>query len=125
MASAFYLMGECTGMSAEIKRTLLQTSPIPDVPGWETRLFLVEYPPGADVSGHSHPVVGLGYVLEGSVVSAFDDDKPETFVAGQSFIDAASFHCVSRNGSDTEPLRFLIAYAVKTGEPNTVWPEQG
>lgn len=112
-------------MNAEIKRTLLQTSPIAEMPGWETRLFLVEHPPGADASGHSHPVVGLGYVLEGSVVSAFDDNQPETFAAGQSFKDAASFHRVSRNGSETERLRFLIAYAVKTGEPNTVWPQQG
>ena len=112
-------------MGVEIKRTLLQTSPIAKLPGWETRLFLVEYPPGADGSGHSHPVVGLGYVLEGSVVSAFDDDEPETFIAGQSFMDAASLHRVSRNGSATEPLRFLIAYAVKTGEPNTVSPQRG
>jgi quercetin dioxygenase-like cupin family protein len=111
-------------MSAEIERMLLQISPIADVPGWETRLFLIEYPPGADASGHSHPVVGLGYVLEGSVISAFDDDELETFVAGQSFTDAASFHRISRNGSSTEPLRFLIAYAVKTGEPNTVWPSK-
>lgn len=111
-------------MSAEITRTLLQTSPIADLPGWETRLFLVEYPPGADASGHSHPVVGLGYVLKGSVVSAFDDDEPETFVPGQSFIDAASFHRISRNGSATQRLRFLITYAVKMGEPNTVWPDK-
>jgi quercetin dioxygenase-like cupin family protein len=111
-------------MSAEIKRMLLQISPIADVPGWETRLFLIEYPPGADASGHSHPVVGLGYVLEGSVISAFDDDELETFVAGQSFTDAASFHRISRNGSSTEWLRFLIAYAVKAGEPNTVWPQE-
>jgi quercetin dioxygenase-like cupin family protein len=111
-------------MSAEIERMLLQISPIADVPGWETRLFLIEYPPGADASGHSHPVVGLGYVLEGSVISAFDDDEPETFVAGQSFTDAASFHRISRNGSSTEWLRFLIAYAAKAGEPNTVWPQE-
>jgi quercetin dioxygenase-like cupin family protein len=112
-------------MSAEIKRTLLQTSPVTGLEGWETRLFLIEYPPGADGSGHSHPVEGLGYVLEGSVVSAFDEGEPETFVAGQSFIDAACFHRVSRNGSNTDWLRFLISYAVKIGEPNTTWPQQG
>jgi quercetin dioxygenase-like cupin family protein len=110
-------------MSKEITRVLLQSSPIAEMPGWETRLFLIEYPPGADGSGHSHPVVGLGYVLEGSVVSAFDEDEVETFTAGQSFRDAASFHRVSRNGSETEPLRFLISYAVKIGEPNTVGPK--
>ena len=112
-------------MSSAITRTLLQSSPIAETSGWETRLFLVEYPPGADASGHSHPVVGLGYVLEGSVVSAFDNDESETFVAGQSFLDPASLHRISRNGSQTEPLRFLISYAVKIGEPNTVWPQQG
>jgi quercetin dioxygenase-like cupin family protein len=112
-------------MSAEVKRTLLQTSLIAGMPGWETRLFLIEYPPGADGSGHSHPVEGLGYVLEGSIISAFDDDTPETFVAGQSFKDAASFHRVSRNASATEWMRFVIAYSVKIGEPNTTWPQQG
>ena len=112
-------------MSSAITRTLLQSSPIAETSGWETRLFLVEYPPGADASGHSHPVVGLGYVLEGSVVSAFDNDEPETFVAGHSFLDPASFHRISRNGSQTEPLRFLVSYAVEIGEPNTVWPQQG
>jgi quercetin dioxygenase-like cupin family protein len=124
-ASAFYVWENVSEMSTEIKRTLLESSPIAEMPGWETRLFLIEYPPGGDGSGHSHPVVGLGYVLEGSVLSAFDDDEVETFKAGQSFVDSASFHRVSRNGSETEPLRFLISYAVRIGEPNTVSPKQG
>jgi quercetin dioxygenase-like cupin family protein len=111
------------GMSAEMTRKLLETSPVDGMPGWETRLFLITYPPGADGSGHSHPVVGLGFMLEGSIISAFDDDEEEVITAGQSFIDRASFHRVSRNASDTEPLSFLIAYTVRTGEPNTTWPQ--
>ena len=87
------------------------------------RLFLITYPPGADASNHSHPVVGVGTVLEGTIVSAFDDDPEETFTAGQSFTDRASFHRISRNGSEPDPLKFLIAYTVREGEPNTVWPE--
>jgi quercetin dioxygenase-like cupin family protein len=111
-------------MSAEVTRELLQTSPVADSPDWELRLFLITYPPGADASNHSHPVVGLGYVLEGTMVSAFDDDPEETFVAGQSFMDLASFHRISRNGSSREALKFLIAYTVRKGEPNTVWPQR-
>jgi quercetin dioxygenase-like cupin family protein len=110
------------GMSVEVTRELLQTSPIEGMPGWETRLFLITYPPGADASNHSHPVAGIGLVLEGTMVSAFDDDPEETFTANQSFSDRASFHRVSQNGSQTEPMKFVIAYAVRQGEPNTVWP---
>ena len=111
-------------MSTEVTRVLLETSPVDGMPGWETRLFHITYPPGADGSGHSHPVVGLGLVLEGTMVSAFDDDAEETFTAGQSFMDRASFHRVSRNGSQTEPMKFVIAYTVRVGEPNTVWPQK-
>lgn len=111
-------------MSSEITRELLQTAAVEGMPGWETRLFLITYPAGVDGSGHSHPVPGLGYVLEGTMVSAFDDDVEEIIIAGQGFQDKASFHRVSRNGSATEPMRFVIAYTVKMGEPNTTWPSK-
>ena len=107
-------------MSAEITRKLLQCSPVEGMPGWETRLFHIHYPPGAE-SQHSHPVVGIGYVLQGTMVTAFDDDPEEIVHAGESFQDKASFHRVSRNASATEPMTFLIAYTVKTGEPNTTF----
>jgi quercetin dioxygenase-like cupin family protein len=110
-------------MTAEITRELLQTSPVEGMPGWEMRLFLITYPPGADASNHSHPVVGIGLILEGTMISAFDNDPEEIFVAGQSFRDPPSFHRVSRNGSLTQPMKFVIAYTVKEGLPNTVWPQ--
>ena len=106
----------------DITRELLQTAPVEGVPGWETRLFLITYPAGADGSGHSHPVPGIGCVLEGTMVSAFDDDVEEVITAGHSFQAKASFHRVSRNGSTTEPMRFVIAYTQRADEPNTTWP---
>lgn len=111
-------------MGFEITRELLQTAAVESMPGWETRLFLITYPAGADGSGHSHPVPAIGYVLKGTMVSAFDDDAEEFILSGQGFQDRASFHRVSRNGSATEPMQFLIAYTIKTGEPNTTWPSE-
>ena len=111
-------------MATNITRELLQTAPVPGLAGWETRLFLITYPPGADASNHAHPVPGIGIVLEGSIVSAFDDDPEETLSAGQSFTDRAGFHRVSRNASLTEPIKFVIAYTVREGEPNTTWPNK-
>ena len=106
-----------------IKRTLLCATPVEALPGWETRLYLIEYGPGADGSGHFHPVAGIGYMLSGTIVSAFGNESATAIHEGESFVDAAhKSHTVSRNASDTEPLRFVIAYTVRQGEPVTVLP---
>lgn len=107
-----------------IQRTLLSSSPVEGLPGWETRLYLIEYAPGADSSGHHHPVVGVGYVLSGTILSAFGDEKTVVIRQGESFVDAAhKIHSVARNASDIEPLRFAVAYTVKQGQPVTVMPD--
>lgn len=85
---------------------------------------MIEYSPGADGSGHHHPVVGVGHVLSGTILSAFADDQVVPIKTGQSFIDAAHLvHTVSRNASETEPVRFVIAYTLKQGETVTVMEE--
>jgi quercetin dioxygenase-like cupin family protein len=107
-----------------IRRTLLCSAPVVGLPGWETRLYMIEYSPGADGSGHHHPVVGLGYMLSGTILSAFADDEVVSIKEGQSFVDAAHLiHTVSRNASETEPVRFIMAYTVRHGEPVTVMSE--
>jgi quercetin dioxygenase-like cupin family protein len=112
--------------AADIRRTLLCSAPVEALPGWETRLYLIEYLAGADGSGHHHPVVGLGYMLSGTILSAFGDEQPVAIREGESFVDAAHrIHAISRNASKTESLRFVIAYTVKQGEPVTVLPTQG
>ena len=113
-----------TSSDASISRTLLASTPVEGLPGWETRLYLVEYAPGADSSGHHHPVTGVGYVLQGTILSAFGDDKPIIIRAGEGFVDAAhQIHTIARNASETEPLRFVVAYTVRQGEPVTVLPK--
>jgi quercetin dioxygenase-like cupin family protein len=109
--------------SDPIQRRLLCAAPVEGLSGWETRLYLVEYAPGADGSGHHHPVVGVGHMLKGTILSAFGSDSAIAIGEGESFVDAAhEVHTVSRNASETEPLRFVIAYTVKQGEPVTVLP---
>lgn len=57
------------------------------------------------------------------MVYAFDDNPEGFCTAGQSFQDRASLHCVVRNASATEPMRFFIAHTVRRGEPNTTFPQ--
>jgi len=62
-------------------------------------------------------------MLRGTILSAFGDEQPAAIREGESFVDAAhETHTISRNASKTEPLRFVIAYTVKQGEPVTVFP---
>lgn len=106
-----------------IRRTLLCSAPVEGLQGWETRLYLIEYLPGADGGGHHHPAVGLGYMLSGTILSAFADDEVISINEGQSFVDAAHLvHTVSRNASESDRARFLVAYTVKCGEPVTIVP---
>jgi quercetin dioxygenase-like cupin family protein len=106
-----------------IHRRVLGTQPIEGVPGWELRLLLVEYDPGVAADPHSHPVPGVGYVLDGAFESAWGSgDGGEVTVKhrGESFVDQANERHLFRNASRTEPLRFVIAYAIPKGAPALV-----
>jgi quercetin dioxygenase-like cupin family protein/sugar lactone lactonase YvrE len=101
----------------EIRRTLVDSRPATGLPGWETRLYLIEYGPDAVAPLHAHPVVGIGRVLDGAFESAFGDDAPARVEAGQGFVDPAGVpHRLFRNAGDT-PLRFVIAYTIPVDQP--------
>jgi quercetin dioxygenase-like cupin family protein len=104
-------------LSGAIRRTLVDRRPATDLPGWETRLYLIEYPPGAAAPVHVHPAVGVGFVLEGSFESAFGDEAVAAVRAGQGFVDQAAVpHRVFRNPSPEHDLRFLVAYTLRANE---------
>jgi hypothetical protein len=48
--------------------------------------------------------------------------SPSLFGKAKALHAAHQVHTVSRNASETEPLRFVIAYTVKQGEAVTFLP---
>jgi quercetin dioxygenase-like cupin family protein len=115
-------MSEITGQQKSVKRTVLQAIPIPALPGWEHRMFLLEYPAGVAVPVHHHPIAGPNYVVQGSIVSQWEgDEKPQVYHAGHSFIDYAELsHIRAESISQTEDLKLIACYVVEVGEPNVV-----
>ena len=96
-----------------IRRTLVQRAPAHE-PGWETRLYLIEYPPGASAPAHVHPVNGVGWVIDGAFESQFDGEPVQRVEAGSGFVDRAETpHRLFRNVSSDRALRFMIAYTIK------------
>ena len=106
-----------------IRRTLLGREPARQ-PGWETRLYLIEYPPGAKGAPHLHPEPGVGWVVEGEFESAFAGQPVIKVKAGQSFVEQAGLaHLLFRNPSPDHPLRFVVAYTLRSvDEPFRLLP---
>ncbi|AMP14974.1 cupin domain-containing protein [Collimonas pratensis] len=108
--------------AAGITRTMLQRYAIPGS-DQEMRMDLIAFPPGATSPLHHHPVAGLNYILEGTAESAYGDEAPRLYHAGESLQDRAAIpHTLFRNADQHAVLRFLIFYTVKVGQPYLVVP---
>jgi quercetin dioxygenase-like cupin family protein len=91
--------------------------------GEEFKLVHTVYPPGVGLPVHHHPAVGHNYILEGVAESQYEGETLQRFTAGQSYQDnALSPHLIFRNGDRAAPLKYLIAYIVKRGQPFLIIP---
>jgi len=106
-----------SGPVTEVKRSLLAQQDIADLPGMESRIYLMEFPPGAASKLHLHTAQGIGYVLEGSFESAFGDDPVVTKRAGDGFVDTPGRPHHFRNPDPVRPLRFVFAGMFHKDEP--------
>jgi quercetin dioxygenase-like cupin family protein len=107
---------DASSAASGVRRTLLDRAPAHE-PGWETRLYLIEYPPLIAAPLHDHPAIGIGFVIEGEFESAFGDGPTTTVKAGQSFVDQADVpHRLFRNTSADRTLRMLVAYTIRQAD---------
>jgi quercetin dioxygenase-like cupin family protein len=101
--------------------TPLMTKELPDVPGKEGLMLMVEYPPGSSDPVHRHNADTFVYVLEGSIVMQVKGGKQVTLTPGQTFYEGPDdVHVVGRNASTTKPARFLVLLVKKKGAPALV-----
>jgi quercetin dioxygenase-like cupin family protein len=102
------------------KATTLMTKELPDFPGKEGMVEIVEFGPGEVSQPHRHNADLFVYVLEGSVVTQVEGDTPQTVRAGGTFYESPmDVHSVSRNASATQPAKLLVFYVKAKGAPPT------
>jgi quercetin dioxygenase-like cupin family protein len=78
------------------------------------QVWVADVPPGAATGPHFHPTPRFVYVLEGAVVLELERKAPQTFKAGQAFVEMPGERHNFRNASATEPARALgFQYAGK------------
>jgi quercetin dioxygenase-like cupin family protein len=99
----------------------LMTKELPDIPGKEVLMLMVEFAPGGADPIHRHDAHGFIYVLEGSVVMQVKGGKPVTLKAGQTFYEGPDdVHVVGRNASNTRPAKVLAVLLKDKGAPALV-----
>jgi len=117
---ALALLGLITGTATaqEAKVTSLMSKDLPDIPGKEMLMIIVEHAPGGSNPAHRHNAHAILYVLEGSVVMQVKGGKQVTLTPGQSFYEGPDdIHVVDRNASSTKPAKFVVVLIKDKGAP--------
>ena len=110
-----------TAMAQEAKVTSLMSKDLPENPGKEMLMIIVEHAPGGSNPGHRHNAHAMVYVLEGSVVMRMKGGKQVTLTPGQTFYEGpADIHVIDRNASSTKPAKFLVVLIKGEGAPALV-----
>ena len=128
---ALALLGFMTGtaMAQEAKApqakvTSLMLKDLPESPGKEALMIMVEYPPGSSDPAHRHKAHALVYVLEGSIVMQVKGGQQVTLKPGQTFYEGPDdVHVVGRNASKTKPAKFVVVLIKDKGAPVVLPPE--
>lgn len=98
--------------------TPVMTRALPEYPGKEAQVAIIEYPPGAVAQLHRHDAHVFVYVLEGSLVMGVKGSPVVDLSPSQSWYEGPrDVHTVGRNGSQTEPAKFVAFFLKDAGKP--------
>src|ERR1700757_281589 len=113
---AFLIGGTLFAQEAQV--TPLMSKDLPDFPGKEGLMIIVEYPPGASDPIHRHNAHAFLYVLEGTIVMQVRGGEPVTLTPGQTFYEGPDdIHIVGLNASNTKPAKFIVFLVKDKGAP--------
>jgi quercetin dioxygenase-like cupin family protein len=98
--------------------TSLTSKDLPEFPGKEVLMIIVDYPPGSMDPIHRHNAHAFIYVLEGSIIMQVKGGKEVTLTPGQTFYEGPNdVHVVGRNASSTKPAKFVVFFVKDKGAP--------
>jgi quercetin dioxygenase-like cupin family protein len=118
LMSSCLMVAQPAVAAPEAKVTPLTTEPLPEYPGKEVQMIVVEYPPGSVDPVHRHHAHAFVYVLEGSIVMGLNGGKDVTLHAGDTFHEGPDdIHTVGRNASNTKPAKFVMLLIKNKGAP--------
>jgi quercetin dioxygenase-like cupin family protein len=107
-----------TSQAPQAAVTSLTSKDLPEFPGKEVLMILVDYPPGSSDPIHRHNAHAFIYVLEGSIIMQVKDGKEVMLTPGQTFYEGPNdVHVVGKNASSTKPAKFVVFFVKDKGAP--------
>jgi len=100
----------------------LLTQALPDLPGREVRMTLLDRIPGNASLPHRHPGHHtFGYVVQGQYELGINGGPTKILKAGDTFYEPpGALHSVSKNASATEQLKIVVFMVADASKPSTV-----
>lgn len=96
----------------------LMSKNLPDLPGKEGTMVVVDYPPGGSDQVHRHNANVFVYVLEGHIDMQVEGGKKTTLSPGQTFYEGPNdIHLVGRNASAIKPAKFVVFFVKNRDAP--------
>ncbi|RQQ42715.1 cupin domain-containing protein [Burkholderia stagnalis] len=118
LVSSLLIVVQPATAAPQAKVTSLTTEPLPEYPGKEVEMIVVEYPPGSVDPVHRHDAHAFVYVLDGSIVMGLNNGKEVTLHAGDTLHEGPEdVHTVGRNASRTKPAKFVVLLIKNKGAP--------
>ena len=109
---------QTTSQSPQAAVSSLTSKDLPEFPGKEVLMIMVDYPPGSVDPIHRHNAHAFVYVLEGSIIMQVKGGKEVTLTPGQTFYEGPNdVHVVGKNASTTKPAKFVVFFVKDKGAP--------
>ena len=90
-------------------RKTLMAKDLPDFPGKEAMVYIVEYPPGTNNSPHRHNGHVFLHILEGQLNAQVKGGELTVLNPGDTYYESPSdIHVISRNPSSTTPAKAMV-----------------
>jgi quercetin dioxygenase-like cupin family protein len=120
---AIALSGVASAADSEATASVhvVSSTTLPNIPGNALSAATVDFPPGVASPSHHHAGFVFVYVLAGSVDSQLNDDPPQHFEVGDSWVEPpGTRHTKIVNPSKTDTARILAVFVAPTGAQLTV-----
>lgn len=118
MALLFAVSAQAAAMAEEAQVTPLMSKDLAGIPGKESVMITVVYPPGHKDPIHRHNAQAFVYVLQGSVIMQVRGGRRVTLEPGQTFYEGPDdVHVVGWNASKTKPAKILVFLVKDKGAP--------
>ena len=111
---------QSSGAAPQSSRTMLMAKDLPDFPGKEAMVYIIEYPPGTNNPPHRHYGHVFLHVLEGQLNAQVKGGELVVLNPGSTYYESpADIHVVSRNPSATAPAKAMVFIIHDKGAPLT------